>query len=159
RSKRFVDEMAPLPPDEVRERARLPRGQSLDQLIGADDWFELRDALSGAISEDDLKRARPWYAMSLLTSVMAPGPGRSMDGALGAEARRENLAVDHLETGEEQLATLADSVSVEDLRQAIAERRDMRCYVADLRAAYRAGDGDALRGQLGEEAASKLLDE
>src|SRR5215510_1009864 len=38
RSKRFVDEMAPLPPDEVRERARLPRGQSLDQLIGADDW-------------------------------------------------------------------------------------------------------------------------
>src|SRR5262249_10091105 len=118
RSATFVDQLGPLPPDEVRARAFLPRGQSLEQLIGADDWYELRDALAGRVAEDELRRARPWYAMSLLTSAMAPGPARSMDDALEDEARGRGAAVEHLETADEQLGTLGDSVSAQDLKEA-----------------------------------------
>jgi hypothetical protein len=158
RSTRFVDEIGALPPDEVRAQALLPRGQGLQQLLGADDWYELRDAVPARVTDETLGQARPWYAMALLTSAMAPGPELTMDDALADDARAQGAAVEHLETAE-QLGALAASVSVADLKQAIAERRTMRCGVADLLAAYRAGDGDALRGELAGDTGRKLLDE
>jgi uncharacterized protein YbaP (TraB family) len=154
----FADEAGPMPPDAVRAHAYLPRGQSLDELIGSDDWYDLLDAV-GARFEDDLKRARPWYAMALLTSALAPRSGKTMDDALEDEARGRGVAVEHLESADEQLAALADSVSPDDLKQAIRERRDMRCGLTDLVAAYRAGDGAAVRGDATVEVERHLLDE
>src|SRR5262249_54967412 len=124
--------------------------------IGADDWYDLRDAV-GARAEDELRRARPWYAMALLTSAMAPRVGKTMDNALEEQARARGATIEHLEAADEQLAALADSVSAEDLKQAIAERREMRCGMDDLRAAYRAGDGAALRADATGAVEQKLL--
>ena len=44
-------------------------------MLGADDWWDLRDELLGVIAEDDLKRVRPWYAMVLLSSHASAARG------------------------------------------------------------------------------------
>jgi uncharacterized protein len=153
----FVTEVPPLDPDEVRRQATLERGQSLPALLGDDAWYELRDALAGTIRDEDLRRARPWYAMSLLTARLADLPETSMDQALLERARAAGARLEYLETGKEQLAALAGSVGVDDLKQALAERRQMRCVIAELTAAYRRGDGAAIRGELTGEAEAGLL--
>jgi uncharacterized protein YbaP (TraB family) len=155
----FVAEQPPIDAAKVEKLLMLPRGQSLPSLIGDDPWYDLRDALAGSISDEELRRARPWYAMSLLASAMTDTPAPSMDGALADEARSAGARLEYLETGEEQLAALGDSVTADDLKQAIADRKQMRCGVSELTAAYRRGDGEAIRSELGEEAAGTLLDE
>jgi len=154
----FVAELPPLDGAEVRDLATLPRGESLQVMIGDAAFFELRDALGGRVDEEQLRRARPWYAMSLLTSASTDVPETSMDEELLELARRRALRVTFLETPEEQLGALATSVSADDLKQALAERKQMRCSVKELVAAYRAGDGDAIRGELTGDAAAQLLD-
>jgi uncharacterized protein YbaP (TraB family) len=155
----FVAELPPLDGERVRELAALPPGESLQRLLGDGPYGELRAALAGQVDEQRLARARPWYAMSLLTSAMIDAPDVSMDAALLDLARRRALRVSFLETPEEQLGALAASVTADDLRQAIAERGTMRCSVVELVAAYRAGDGATIRADLAGATASKLLDE
>jgi uncharacterized protein YbaP (TraB family) len=155
----FVAEVPPLDGEKVRELATLPRGESLRTLIGDAAFLDLRDALGGRVGEEQLRRARPWYAVSMLTSASTDAPETSMDEALMDLARRRALRVSFLETPEEQYGALASSVGADDLRQAIAERKQMRCSVEELVAAYRAGDGDAIRGDLAGAAATGLLDE
>ncbi len=155
----LVSELGDLEPDPeaLREEIRLPRGKGLDQLLPTDDWWTLRDALRGAIREDDLKRVRPWYAMSLLTRTLAPSPDPTMDVALARRARARGIAVDHLETWEEQLPQLDAAVGVPDLIEAIDARATMRCDLARTRAAYGAGDHDAMLGVFGFDRSGLLL--
>jgi uncharacterized protein YbaP (TraB family) len=128
--------------DAVRELTRLPRGPGLDQQLGADDWWDLRDALLGVIKEDDLKRVRPWYAMSLLSSHATPTHGPSMDDQLAERAH--GTPIEHLETWRDQLTALDGVVEIGDLREAIHARRTMRCELAQMRALYDSGDLDAM---------------
>jgi uncharacterized protein len=153
----LVTEIPPLEPDKVRPLRELPPGQNLPDLIGADAWNELSDALSGRVAADALRRARPWWAMALLTSAMVDGPEVAMDDALVDVARRRGTPLSFLESAEEQLAALGDSVSADDLKQAIAERKGMRCQVSDLVAAYRSGDASTVRDALTGDAEARLL--
>ncbi|MBV8762002.1 MAG: TraB/GumN family protein [Deltaproteobacteria bacterium] len=130
--------------DALRELTRLPRGPSLDQLLGNDDWWELRDALLGVIKEDDLKRVRPWYAMSLLSSHATPTRGPSMDDQLAQRAEDARRPIEHLETWREQMMALTSVVGVDDLKEAIHARKTMRCELAQMRAIYEAGDLDGM---------------
>jgi uncharacterized protein YbaP (TraB family) len=141
---RFASELGDQDPDAdaVRELTRLPRGPGLDQQLGADDWWELRDALLGVIHEDDLKRVRPWYAMSLLSSHATPTHGPSMDDQLAERAHGKRI--DHLETWRDQLTALDGVVEISDLREAIHAHRTMRCELAQMRATYDAGDLDGM---------------
>lgn len=158
-SPRFVSELGTLEPDpdKLAEHVKLPSGKGLDQLLPADDWYDLRDTLRGFVREDDLERMRPWYAMSRLTAKLGPSPSPAMDVALADHARDRGLAVEHLETWEEQLAVLAGSVTVDDLREAIHSRRTMRCELDGMLAFYATGDLAAMEKLLGGAANEALL--
>jgi uncharacterized protein YbaP (TraB family) len=139
----FVDEVGDIGPDTIRREATLPPGQSLQTLLGPEAWFDLVDALSGRIADEELRRVRPWYAMSMLTAASADLPRTTIDAALARRAAERGLRLEHLETGAEQLAILGEAIGAADLRQALADRKIMRCEVAGQRAAYRAGDAAA----------------
>jgi uncharacterized protein YbaP (TraB family) len=92
------------------------------------------------IKEDDLRRAQPWYAMTLLTTHLTPGGGPSMDVLLAQRAADAGKPVEHLESWREQLTALQGAVGIADLEEAIHARASMRCDLERLRGAYEAGD-------------------
>jgi uncharacterized protein YbaP (TraB family) len=141
-SKQFVSELGDDEPDPKRlsELARLPFGQALSQLLSDDDWYDLVNALRGAMKEEDLRHARPWFAMTRLVTYVAQSPKPSMDVALAEHARADHIDVAHLESWEEQIVALDAAVRPADLAQAIHQRQTIRCELARLRAAYDASD-------------------
>jgi uncharacterized protein len=150
RAPRVVTELGSGKPDAelFRSYARRKTGAGIDHQLSADDWYDLRDVLRGVIREDDLRRAEPWYAMTLLTTHSAPSPGPSMDEQLAERARDLGKPVDALETWEDQLALLRGVVQLSDLEEAIRARKTMRCDLARMQAAYAAGDSATLTALL-----------
>jgi uncharacterized protein YbaP (TraB family) len=148
----FVSELGDEEPDPAKlaALARLPWGQVLDRLLAADDWWDLVEAMLGAMTEDELRHARPWFALIRLRAHMARSPRPSMDIALAEHARARGAAIEALESWQDQLAALDASVTPADLSQAIHARRAVACQVAQLVAAYRAGDLPALTRMLVE---------
>lgn len=143
-SVRVVSELGATTPDPelFRKYARVQHGPGIDQRLLAGDWYDLRDALRGVIKEEDLRRAAPWYAMSLLTSHTGPTPGPSMDVLIGKRAQQLAMPVEALETWEQQLVLLNTVVDLSDLQEAI-EAKDtntMSCDLERMIDAYRAGD-------------------
>lgn len=140
-SRRFASELGgeEPDPDTFRELARIKRGPGIDQQLATDDWWDLRDALRDKIREDELKRARPWYALILLNR-RAAGKVVAMDTELATKARDRKVPIDGLETWDAQLAALDASVTIDDLTVAIRQRETMRCSFSGLRATYDAGD-------------------
>ena len=143
---RFVSELgdAAPDPDKLSALARLPWGQVLDQLLPADDWWELVNAMLGVMSEAELRHARPWFAMVRLFAHMARSPRPSMDDALAEHARKRGVAIEPLEPWEAQLVALDTSVTAADLSRAIHARHTVACELAGLRSAYRTSDLPAL---------------
>lgn len=128
-------------PDVFRKHARIASGPGIDQQLPADDWYDLRDAMRGAkIKEDDLRRAKPWYAMSLMTTYLAPTPGPSMDVLLTKRAHELAMPVAALETWDDQLSVVEAVVGLTDLQDALRARNTMKCDLARLRASYDSGD-------------------
>ena len=146
----FVSELGSDEPDplQLTALARLPWGRVLDQMLPADDWWDLVEAMLGAMTEDELRHARPWYALVRLRAHAARSPRPSMDVAMAERAAARGIAVERLESWRDQLAALDASVDAADLSQAIHERRAVACQVARLRAAYRASDLPALTRML-----------
>lgn len=159
-SKRFVSEVGDAEPDRDRisELARIERGPGLDALLPADDWWELRDQLRGTMKEDDLKRARPWYAMSRLMRTLAPPPDPTMDFAMTERAKARGIPIDALESWADQLTVLANTVTVADLQETLHARATIRCTLANLLATYRTGDLAAMTPHLVTRASGQLLD-
>jgi hypothetical protein len=143
---RFASELGdePTDPEVARRLARIDRGPGIDQQLPMTDWIDLRDALRGVIREDDLRRVRPWFAMSLLSSHAAPARGRSMDAVLVRRARAHDLPIDALETWEAQITALDHVVAISDLQDTIHARDSMGCYQRQLDAVYDAGDVAAI---------------
>lgn len=142
KSPRLVTELGDVDVDAdlFRKYARNASGKGIDQLLPANDWWDLRDAMLGKVKEDELRRMRPWYAMSLLTKYLAPSSGPSMDNELTDRARELEIPVEPLESWEDQLAMLDRTVGISDLQEAIRARATMRCDLARLETAYRGGD-------------------
>jgi len=160
RSPRFASALGDVEPDpeRVRELIRLPPGKGLDQLMSTDDWYDLRDTLAGIVREDDLKRSRPWFALTRLTNTVAPGPDPTMDVALAKRARARNIPVDALESWNEQLAALAEAVTIKDLEDAIHTRHQVACELSKMKASYLAGDLPTMQKVLVIPAAKQLLE-
>lgn len=139
---RFVSELGDDEPDPqaLNALARLPWGQVLDRMLPADDWWDLVEAMLGAMTEDELRHARPWFALVRLHTQLVRPPRPEMDAALAAHARARGIAIEHLESWQDQLAALDASVTPADLSRAIHQRRAVVCQVIQLRAAYRASD-------------------
>ena len=158
---RFASELgvAEPDPDELRALATLPRGKGLDVLLPLDDWWDLSELLRGVIKPDDLRRARPWYAMSLVTARVAPGPTPTMDVALAARARAAGRPIDALETWHDQLTTVAAAVALPDLIEALHARGTMRCDLAAMATSYRAGRAERMARHLNLAGAGALVTE
>ncbi|HUS33273.1 MAG TPA: TraB/GumN family protein [Kofleriaceae bacterium] len=141
-SVRFVSELGDSEPDRevFIKYARVDHGPGIDTRLPPGDWYDLRDALLGSIKENDLRRAAPWYAMTLLSTKMAPTKEQSMDVLLGKRARELAMPVEPLETWDEQLSALQTAVDIEDLKDAIHARHTMTCDFSRMRASYEAGD-------------------
>lgn len=137
----------PLDPEVFRRHARIASGPGIDHQLSSDDWYDLRDALRGAIREDDLRRAAPWYAMSLLTKQAGPKTP-TMDTQLSQRADDRDTPTDALETWEAQLAALSGVVTLADLVETIHARKTLRCSHDRMRATYVAGDADAMTALL-----------
>ncbi|MEO8699676.1 MAG: TraB/GumN family protein [Kofleriaceae bacterium] len=157
-SPRFLSEVGDVEPDRDKtiDLARLPPGKGLDALLPSDDWYDLRDTMRGTIKEDDLKRARPWYAMARLTAKLAPPASPTMDVALAERARARKIPVDPLESIEAQLAALAETVQVRDLQEALHARKTVRCELDTMRSIYQTGDLPAMERLLLIPATEKL---
>jgi uncharacterized protein YbaP (TraB family) len=158
-SHQFVSELGDDEPDpsKLAELARLPFGRVLDQMLPPDDWYDLVDALRGSLKEDDLRHARPWFAMMRLTAKLAPAAKPSMDVALAERARALHLPVEHLETWEDQLAAVDTTVTPADLSQAIHARATMACELARMLAAYSTGDATTMTSLLRMRATDQLV--
>jgi uncharacterized protein len=140
-SPRLITELGDEPPDpDVFRKYARNTGKGIDQLLPSDDWYDLRDALLGKVKEDELRRAKPWYAMSLLSTYSAPSPGPSMDVKLVERARDQDKPIEAFESWEDQLRELDAAVALSDLQEAIHARKTMKCDLARLVNAYRAGD-------------------
>ncbi len=140
---RLVTELGDDEPDKdaYRDIARMPYGKpGIDQLLPSSDWYDLRDSLLGVVKEDDLKRARPWYAMTLLTTHLDPSRGKSMDVQFAERAHDRGISTDALESWEEQLGALDKVVDIAALQETIHARHEVACSSQRLRAAYDAGD-------------------
>jgi uncharacterized protein YbaP (TraB family) len=158
-SRVFASELGDSEPDgdKLAELAVIDKGKTLDFLLPEDDWYELRDVMRGTVKEDALKRYRPWYAMSRLTAKLAPPPTPTMDFALAEHAKKVGKPVEALESWRDQLATLADSVKPDDLRDAIRARKKLRCELDGMRAFYVAGDQPAMEKWLAMPSSEQLL--
>jgi hypothetical protein len=158
-SPQFASELGDEQPDadRVAKLLRIESGKTLDFLLAPDDWYDLRDLMRGTVREDDLKRFRPWYAMIRLTQKLSPPPDKTMDAALAERAKQAGKPVDALEAWHEQLETLANSVGVKDLTDAIHARHKMRCELDGMLAFYVTGDSDAMKKWLAMEQADQLL--
>jgi hypothetical protein len=158
-SPRFASELGDTRPDEdvLRRFGRQPRGKGLDLRLSSDDWFDLCNLLRPRIKEADLARARPWLAMSLLTSELSSAPKPSMDFALAERAGDRDKPVDALETWAAQLEVLDASVTEEDLVEALHARRTMRCDLFAIQHIYATGDAATLDRLLRGKNAAALL--
>ncbi|MBK9033846.1 MAG: TraB/GumN family protein [Myxococcales bacterium] len=156
---RFASELGDAEPDPelIHDLATLPRGKGLDVLLPVDDWWELSELLRGVIKPEALRRARPWYAMSMVTARVAPGPAPTMDVALAERAHALGRPIDALETWQAQLTTVADAVTLTDLSEALHARATMRCDLAAMRASYEAGQADRMARHLNVAGAGALI--
>jgi uncharacterized protein YbaP (TraB family) len=141
-AKTFVTELDDPDPAELDKLIHLPHDQNLESMLSADAWLDLRDALEGVVKPEQLARLRPFYALSLLTSVGERTASPSMDTALHTRAVGQGARVAALESWAEQLGALDRTVGVPDLLQALQDREHgrMRCEIAGALEAYRAGD-------------------
>ena len=154
----FVSELGGEAPDprKLADLARQPWGEVLDRQLAADDWWDLVTAMQGAMREEELRRARPWFVVMRLISHLARSPRPSMDDALASAAHERGLRLEALESWEAQLSALASTVTPADLTRTIRARAAVACEMEALRVAYRGGDEATLRRVLLQQGA--LLD-
>ena len=122
----FAMELVPDLPTLARltEYMHLPKGQSLESVIGEDRFRALSAAFSVyKVPADFITRMKPWAAMMTL-STPPPETGFFMDLSLSLRAAGSGLKVVGLETLEEQLSFLENmpmAMQLSLLDQAIAE--------------------------------------
>ena len=122
----FAMELVPDLPTLARltEYMHLPKGQSLESVIGEDRFRALSAALSVyKVPADFIARMKPWAAMMTL-STPPPETGFFMDLSLSLRAAGSGLNVVGLETLEEQLSFLENmpmAMQLSLLDQAITE--------------------------------------
>jgi uncharacterized protein YbaP (TraB family) len=145
---RFVSELGTAEPDADarRELSFLRTGRGLNFTLG-DDWYTLRDLLAHSIKEDQLARARPWFALIMLNNEGTRKPV-SMDNQLGDRADDKYKPIDNLEAPETQMRVLDSIVGVEDLREAIHSHGRLSCDYQTLTSTYAAGDLAAIEPML-----------
>jgi hypothetical protein len=155
----YASELGDTEPDTDKfiDLARLEHG-SLQQMLSADDWWALEDAMRGSMKSDELVHAKPWFAMIKLMAKVAPAPKPSMDEALTARAKAQKLSIVALESWDEQLSALDRAVAPKDLVDAIHARKTIACSQDQTQASYVAADEPALIVRLSVDSSHLISD-
>jgi uncharacterized protein YbaP (TraB family) len=132
---------APANPGDPMPRFWLPSGTSLERMLSDDDFRTLREYVE--ISPTELSRLKPWVAFMLLGRSRYEFPERSINTALLERARSQHLAVQFLETWDEQIEYLDAAITPRKLTLAIRDADNLPCHLAKRLAAFRAGDDAA----------------
>jgi uncharacterized protein len=145
--------------DDPRPLRELPRGQSLQALLPASDWFDLLDLVRGRVNEEVLRRARPWYATILVMNALYPRYGSGMDVQIRQRALGAGQKLEALEEPEAPVAGLDATLGMDELLYTIRHPEESRCSLERGFAAYKAGLDDAMRPNRGDEKDALLVDD
>jgi uncharacterized protein len=132
-----------LSPMKMLERARLPEGQDLESLIGADRFAVLAKHTEGTMPAFLLRTFKPWFALSVLLISLVEDR-EALDPVLLTEARRQGKRLVFFETIDQQLGILEQAMTAKELSEAVDGYDEMKRLVGDLLGAYRRGDHAAL---------------
>lgn len=126
---------------EVTRLASLPEGQSLSEMLPADNWQELVE-MTG-LPESSLQSRQPWFASQLVFQHLYPTPV-PLDLALMQRAGELHKEIAFLEDWKFQLGVLARTITADDLAELLVPEGKGRKEMAELIAAYRSGDFEKL---------------
>jgi uncharacterized protein len=129
--------------EDVIARALLPSGQSLETMMSRPAWKRLVVAMTGKLSEAQLRRFKPWFVSVVLAQSFLPG-GEATDQALKARAIQQGATLTYLESWQEQLDALEAGTDVASLELMLADLDKAKRELDELVEAYRAGDVDAI---------------
>ncbi len=145
-------------PNQMRERALLPQGESLRSLLGEPGWHALVERLGAQIPEPFMERMKPWLptvTLGLLDldvalrEIKPQGRTRMMDVEVMTQAKAEQKPLIFLETVDEQLA-MFDLVPLEEqvreLRRTLLEGTSQQGKI--MLRAFADGDEEALTTSL-----------
>lgn len=140
-------------PQLARRYWELPPGQNLEQLLGPEDWQELRAVLGRSfptLSEQQLRRMTPVAASAqiMLGEALTEAPASEvpMDTAICRQATAQQKSCVYLETLDEQLGYLKQVFTIDELRGLL--RKDTSEDFRDLLAAYREGRSDLIESMI-----------
>lgn len=138
----FIMELDPtsIPLAEMARLGQLPEGKSLEEMLGPKDFAALVELLE--TSPESLKRLQPWAALLLVTQRLYPTPV-PLDLALRTRALTKGKNLVYLEDWKLQAEIIA-MLDVEELRELLDPAGAGRTQLAELVAAYRAGDFEKL---------------
>lgn len=154
--------------DDYSRRALLEDDRpSLDTQLTPEEWSQLVRAVRGVVPESTLRRARPWYALQLVTIVdLTTKHGADwlpMDTELVQLAKARGAEVRFLETWQEQLSAIDATSDLATLKAAIALGLDAyRFQRVELEVAWSGGDAESIVERLDAQTADQkalLLDE
>ncbi len=134
----------------------LPEDQSLRSELGDELYAKVVDAgTQVGVPEVTLRRMRPWLAAVSLSAIAATrmglNPEAGVDRAILTQAKTLGLAVEGLETADEQFAYLSrlDGEAGKSLvRQTVTDLRDARTLFNRLLIAWASGDPALLETEL-----------
>lgn len=134
----------------------LPENRSLRDELGDDLYERLSDASTQiGVPEVTLRRMRPWLAAVSVSAIAATrlglNPEAGVDRAILAEANALGIAVEGLETADEQFAHLSslDGEAGKALvRQTVEDLRDAKTLFDRLLVAWASGDPALLEQEL-----------
>ncbi|MEB3329995.1 MAG: TraB/GumN family protein [Candidatus Sericytochromatia bacterium] len=134
-------------PELVARWTRSDRPEALRRALGEPAWGTLVQRCEArGVSRDQLLGLKAWY-VSLLLIPASPDPETLMDARLRREAGAAGVPPSFLESPDDQLRAL-DAVSDEEdlrqLREALEDPERLGRELAQLEAAYRAGDLEAI---------------
>lgn len=138
----FVMEMdlTSVNPFEIARMSSLPEGQSLETMLGPEDWKRFVDAVGAPPAT--LARLQPWAATLFLVQKWYPTP-MPLDEALRRRALDQKKRLVFLETWELQ-AEIIQMTTIDELREMLKEAAGARAALDTMVAAYRAGDFEKL---------------
>lgn len=141
--------------------ARQPAGQKLQKQLPAPVWKKLAAAKPAGLQPDQLNQMKAWFVAMAFTWPER-GKGPALDQLLQQHAERSGLAVEFLETAEQQ-AKMLDSISDQEdlkmLEDVITNPAKAMKESKDLEKAFFAGNKEALEKQIyAEEGLEKYPD-
>lgn len=142
---------------DLRERAQLPRGETLTTQLSAGTWHRLANELHTTLHTNELEPLRPWVPMLLLLQGRLSemrGVGESMDITLATYVGEQSLNHRVLETAGgqyEALEALPDSSVVSMIESLLDEPAGVDRRLRRVVSAYRSGELSQVSNMLDDD--------